>query len=174
MNFKITHVGLEDDVVASLAALMVSVVADDGSIGFLHPLSLEASARYWRDALGDPGRMVFVAWRAGDVVGTVTLFLNTPQNQPHRAEIWKMMVVPTARRAGVAAALLHAAEEAARQRGRTLLNLDTLRGGPASHLYERLGWTRVGDIPDYALTPLGEIAATTIYFKTLSDPAGGA
>ena len=74
MSFKITHVGLEDDVVASLAALMVSVVADDGSIGFLHPLSLEASARYWRDALGDPGRMVFVAWRAGDVVGTVTLF----------------------------------------------------------------------------------------------------
>ena len=101
------------------------------------------------------------------LVGTVTLALAMPKNQPHRAEVWKLLVAPAARRAGVAEALMRAVEALARDHGRTLLNLDTLQQGDAYRLYARLGWTRVGEIPDYALTPHGALAATTIFFKRL-------
>lgn len=168
MTSKIVPLDYSEDAVGQLATLMVEVVAGDGSIGFLHPLSGVQAAAYWSAALRDPGRIVYGARQAGRIVGTVTLYLDTPQNQPHRAEIWKMMVAPTARRAGLAAALMRAAERAAAQRGRTVLNLDTVQAGSASRLYERLGWIRVGDIPAYALTPMGELTATTIYFKALT------
>ena len=159
---------LSDAAVAELADLLVEVVADDGSVGFRHPLSPEAARTYWRKALEDPCRVVFGARHLGHLVGTVTLYLDTPDNQPHRAEIWKMMVHPRLRRAGIADALLRAAEAEAAERGRTLLNLDTVTGGPASRLYERAGWMRSGDIPNYALTPMGEWTGTTIYYKALA------
>jgi ribosomal protein S18 acetylase RimI-like enzyme len=158
---------LSDGAVADLADLLVDVVADDGSVGFRHPLPLAAAYDYWRKALEDSGRVVFGARHLGHLVGTVTLYLDTPDNQPHRAEIWKMMVHPRLRRAGIANTLLRAAEAEAASRGRTLLNLDTVTDGPASRLYERAGWVRSGDIPNYALTPMGEWTGTTIYYKAL-------
>ena len=167
MSTAIAHLTYSEEAVSQLAALMVDVVAGDGSIGFLHPLPFEDASAYWREALRDPGRIVFAGRQGGGVAGTVTLHLGTPPNQPHRAEIWKLMVAPAARRAGLAEALMRAAEQAAMALGRTVLNLDTVQAGPASRLYERLGWTRVGEIPAYALTPLGELTATTIYFKQL-------
>jgi GNAT superfamily N-acetyltransferase len=160
-----------EPVVTELAALLVEVVAQDGSVGFRHPVSPAAACGYWRTALSDAGRVVLGARREGRLVGTITVFLETPDNQPHRAEIWKMMVHPGARRAGVAEALLQAAETEAARRGRTLLNLDTVTGGPASRLYERAGWIRAGDIPGYALTPMGALSSTTIYYKRLEPTA---
>jgi GNAT superfamily N-acetyltransferase len=165
---------LSDAAVGELADLLVDVVAADGSVGFRHPLSPKSAQAYWRKALQDAetgGRVIFGARHLGHLVGTVTLYLDTPDNQPHRAEIWKMMVHPRLRRAGIADALLRAAEAEAVIRGRTLLNLDTVTAGPASRLYERAGWIRCGNIPNYALTPMGEWSGTTIYFKALPPAA---
>ena len=161
----------DEAAVAELASLLVEVVAQDGSVGFRHPLTPSAASQYWRAALADAGRVILGARRAGRLVGTVTLFLDTPDNQPHRAEIWKMMVCPTARREGVAEQLLQAAEAEAVRRGRTLLNLDTVTGGPASRIYERAGWVCAGDIPGYALTPMGAWSSTSIYYKRLETAA---
>jgi ribosomal protein S18 acetylase RimI-like enzyme len=171
MSVTIETVAPGEAAVDALSALLIEVVANDGSVGFLHPLDRSVADAYWRGALDDSGRIVLGAWRAGRIVGTVTVFLDSPDNQRHRAEIWKMMVAPAARRLGVAEALLRAAEARAAQEGRTLLNLDTVEKGPASRLYERLGWRRVGEIPNYALTPRGEWTATTIYFKALGGGA---
>lgn len=167
----IEALALDEIVVADLSDLLIDVVSQDGSVGFRHPVSSGAARDYWRAALADPGRVVLGARRDGRVVGTVTLFLDMPDNQPHRAEIWKMMVSPSARRAGLADALLKAVEAEASRRGRSLLNLDTVTGGPASRIYERGGWIRSGDIPDYALTPMGALSSTTIYYKRLEPAA---
>ncbi|MBV8594428.1 MAG: GNAT family N-acetyltransferase, partial [Caulobacteraceae bacterium] len=112
-------------------------------------------------------RIVFGGHVAGALEGTVTLFLDTPPNQPFRAEIWKLMVSPKARRRGLARALMAEAECEAARRGRTLLNLDTAVEGGASELYESLGWTRAGVIPDYAYTPSGALVGTAIYYRRL-------
>lgn len=166
----IDPLAFSDGVVKELAEMLVDVVAGDGSVGFMHPLPRSDAEAFWSAALRDAesgGRVVLGARRDGKIVGTVTLALAMPKNQPHRAEVWKLLVAPTARRAGVAEALMRAVEALARDLGRTLLNLDTVHEGDAYRLYARLGWTRVGEIPDYALTPHGALAATTIYFKRL-------
>ena len=102
----------------------------------------------------------------GTIVGTVQLILDLPENQPHRGDLAKMLVHRRVRRGGVGAALLAAAEECAREEGRTLLVLDTANA-EAARLYERHGWQRVGQVPGYALLPDGRPCATTFYFKTL-------
>jgi GNAT superfamily N-acetyltransferase len=102
----------------------------------------------------------------GAIIGTAQAVWATPENQPHRAEISKMLVHRRARRLGVGAAVLNAAEAAARERGRTLLVLDTA-SADAERLYERSGWHRVGIIPDYALLPEGGRCATVVYYKRL-------
>ena len=169
MRPVIEQLGAEQGVAEALADLLVDVVAADGSVGFRHPLAPDIALDYWRTALADPGRLVFGARLNGELVGTVTLFLATPDNQPHRAELWKMLVAPRARRQGVADALLKRAESAAVTAGRTLLVLDTVTAGPASRIYERAGWTKVGDIPNYALSPMGEWCGTTLYYRDLRD-----
>lgn len=169
-ELSIAPLAADEAVIADLARMLVEVVAADGSVGFMHPLSPDDAEAFWRKALADAasgGRIVLGARRDGILVGTVTLALAMPANQPHRAEVWKLLVAPSARRAGVAEALMRAVEALARARGRTLLNLDTLHLGDASRLYERLGWIRVGEIHGYALTPHGQMAATTIYFRKL-------
>ncbi len=93
--------------------------------------------------------------------------LNLPQNQPHRADVAKMLVLRRARRQGVARRLLDALEAAARGRGRSVLVLDAVTGGDAERLYERAGWTRVGVVPRYALMPDGAFCATTFFYKHL-------
>jgi GNAT superfamily N-acetyltransferase len=100
-------------------------------------------------------------------VGTVQLVLAQPENQPHRADLSKMLVASRARRRGLGAALLAAAEQLARDCGKTLLVLDTNTGSDAERLYARLGWARVGEIPDYSIQPHGGLRATTVFYKRL-------
>jgi len=101
------------------------------------------------------------------ICGTAVLVLGLPQNQPHRADLSKVLVHRRARRRGLGAALVRAAEATARDCGRDLLVLGTVTGSDAQRLYERLGWVRVGDIPRYALLPTGEFCSTTYYYRDL-------
>ena len=152
----------------ALADILVDCVAGGASVSFMSPLTRERAASFWRkvaDGVEKGERLLVVAEDAGDVVGTVQVVLSLPENQPHRGDVAKMLVRSDARRRGVGAALLRTAEDAARAAGRTLLVLDTVTGGDAERLYARLGWTRVGDIPDYALFPDGRLCSTTVFFK---------
>ena len=153
-----------------LAEILIEVVADGGSVSFMHPLSPEAARAFWDAAMAAAARgerIVLGAWVDEVLAGTVTLLLDCPPNQPHRAEISKLMTRPNHRGRGVAAALMRAAESLAVKRGRTLLVLDTAADGGASALYERLGFVHAGTIPDYALKPHGGLTATMIYWKRI-------
>ena len=128
------------------------------------------AVRFWRNAaegVTRGERAVLVAFDPSGICGTVQLILAQPENQPHRADLAKMLVHRRARRQGLGTALMQAAETTARDCGKTLLVLDTVTDSPASQLYERLGWQRVGTIPGYALMPKGESCGTTIYFRSL-------
>ena len=118
----------------------------------------------WAEAAGD--RALLVAEDAKGMCGTVQLVLGQPENQPHRADLSKMLVHRRARRQGLGAALMRAAEATARDCGKTLLVLDTANPG-AERLYERMGWTRVGEVPGYALLPQGGLCGTTFYYRNL-------
>src|SRR3954469_15359787 len=138
----------------------------------MHPLSHDRAVAFWRlvargVAAGE--RALLVAEDARGVCGTVQLMFDLPENQPHRADLAKMLVHRRARRQGLGAALMRAAEATARDRGKTLLVLDAVTDGDAARLYARLGWTRVGDIPRYALMPRGEFCSTTVFYRDLAD-----
>ena len=153
-----------------LADLLVEAVASGGSVSFMHPLTPAAAEGFWRDALAAAmrgERMIFGAWDGDLLVGTVTLLLDLPPNQPHRAEIAKMMTRLSHRGRGIATALLRAAEAAAIEKGRSLLVLDTAKDEGAAGLYERQGFTLAGAIPDYALKPHGGLTPTLIYWKRI-------
>jgi ribosomal protein S18 acetylase RimI-like enzyme len=159
---------------AMLTELLVETVASGGSVSFMHPLAPEAAAAFWDGALAAASRgerVVFGAWDGAQLVGTVTLLLDLPPNQPHRAEIAKMMTRVSHRGRGIATALLRAAEAEALARGRGLLVLDTATEEGAAGLYERLGYTCAGEIPDYALKPHGGLTGTLIYWKRLGVTA---
>lgn len=156
---------------AELAEVLIDCVQADASVGFMHPLSLEQASSFWEQigrSVAQEERALLVAEDALGICGTVQLILSMPANQPHRAELAKLLVHRRARRQGLGAKLVRAAERLAREAGRTLLVLDTITDGDAARLYERLGWQRVGDIPDYALLPRGGLASTTFYFRQLS------
>ena len=130
------------------------------------------AASFWRDvakgvAAGE--RALLVAEDDSGVCGTVQLHLAQPENQPHRADLSKLLVHRRARGRGLGAALVRAAEDTARACGKSLLVLDAVTDGDAARLYERLGWTRVGDIPGYALFPHGGLCSTTVYFRDLTE-----
>ena len=154
-----------------LARLLIDCVDGGASVSFMHPLSLERALGFWRDVAVGAARgeraLLVAQDEAGAIVGTVQLVFAQPENQPHRADIAKMLVHRRARRQGLAAALMRAAEQLAAQQGKTLLVLDTVTGGDAERLYERLGWQRCGVIPGYALWPRGGLCATTVLFKPL-------
>ena len=158
-----------------LSGLLIETVANGGSVSFMHPLSRARALAFWNEALASAARgerVVLVAedLEVGGVVGTVQVVLATPENQPHRADIAKMLVHRRARRRGVAAALMQAAEATAREAGRTLLVLDTVTGGDAERLYARMGWERCGVIPGYALLPRGGLCSTTVFYRVLTEP----
>jgi len=155
----------EPAVRAALRDMLIETVAQGGSVSFMHPLAAEDADAFWAAALAAAGRVVLGAWQAEALVGTVTLMLDCPPNQPHRAEIAKMMTLARYRGRGVATALMQAAEALAVARGRTLLVLDTATEGGASGLYERLGFVFAGEIPGYALKPHGGLTGTRIYWK---------
>ena len=153
-----------------LAALLVDVVQGGASVSFMPPFGHDAALTFWRrqlPALAAGEVVLFVALVEGMVRGTVLLQLNTPPNQPHRAEVAKLLVHRAARGRGLAGALVQALEDEAVARGRNVLTLDTMTGGVAERLYRRLGWTEAGIIPDYALFPGGTLGATTIFYKRL-------
>src|SRR5260221_4648472 len=151
-----------------LSGILIGAVADGGAVSFMHPLAPETAEAFWDDALaaaaGDE-RIVLVAWDGEILAGTVTLLLDCPPNQPHRAEIAKLMTRLSHRGRGVAAALMRAAEGLAVERARTLLVLDTATEGGASGPYEGLGVTFAGAIPDYAFKPHGGATATRPYLE---------
>jgi GNAT superfamily N-acetyltransferase len=161
--------GLTDNEMHGLALVLVDCVDGGASVGFMHPLSLPKALAFWRRVANDVesgARALVVAEDATGIVGTVQVMLDQPENQPHRAGISKMLVHRRARRHGVGAALMRAAEDAARQSGKSLLVLDTA-SGDAERLYARLGWTLVGIIPDYALWPRGGLCSTSVYYRKL-------
>jgi ribosomal protein S18 acetylase RimI-like enzyme len=173
-EIKIMPLKASPQVCSELSQILVEAVASGGSVSFMHPLALETAEDFWRDSLAsaDRGeRIVLGAFDGARLVGTVTLLLQLPPNQPHRAEIAKMMTRISHRGRGVAKALMHAAESMAIARGRTLLVLDTAVEDGASGLYEGIGFTLSGVIPDYALKPHGGLTGTMIYWKRLPQPA---
>ena len=154
----------------ALSEILIEVVANGGSVSFMHPLALDVADTFWKGALAAAARgerIVLGAFDDGRLVGTVTLLLDCPPNQPHRAEIAKLMTRMSHRSRGVAKALMQAAERLAIERARTLLVLDTAVDGGAATLYEGLGFTLAGVIPDYALKPHGGLTGTMIYWKLL-------
>jgi ribosomal protein S18 acetylase RimI-like enzyme len=163
----------EPRVIAALADILVEAVAHGASVSFMHPLAPEVAADFWAQSLAaaEAGRRVVLgALEAGELVGTVTVHLDCPPNQPHRGEIAKLMTRVDRRGRGVARLLMLEAERVARERGRTLLTLDTGTEDGAGPLYEKLGYTRAGVIPDYALKPYGGLQGTIIYWKRIGAP----
>jgi GNAT superfamily N-acetyltransferase len=161
---------LDEARIAQLAEVLIDCVAGGASVSFMHPLSRERAVEFWRGvasgvAAGE--RALLVAEDECGVCGTVQLALAQPENQPHRADLTKMLVHRRARRRGVGEALLRAAEATARDCGKTLLVLDTANPD-AERLYERGGWRRVGVIPDYALLPRGGWCDTVVYYRALA------
>jgi len=161
---------VDEGQIAQLADVLIDCVEGGASVSFMHPLTPERAIEFWRGvargvAAGE--RALLVAEDSHGLCGTVQLALKQPENQPHRADLAKMLVHRRARRQGLGAALMRAAEETARECGKTLLVLDTVTSGDAARLYERLGWERVGDIPGYALFPRGGPCGTTYYYRNL-------
>jgi len=154
----------------ALTDILIDCVEGGASVSFMLPLSRDRAADFWRQvaaAVASGHRALIVAEDGEGICGTVQLDFSVPENQPHRADLAKMLVHRRGRRRGLGAALLRAAEEVARSRGRWLLVLDAVAGGDGARLYERLGWQRVGEIPNYALYPHGGFCATTYYYKDL-------
>jgi GNAT superfamily N-acetyltransferase len=162
---------LGDPEIEGLSDVLIDCVAGGASVSFMWPLSREKAHMFWRDTAASAARgerVVLAAEDAGGaIVGTVQVVWAQPENQPHRGGLAKMLVHRQARRHGIGAALLVAAEQSARSAGKTLLVLDTVTGGDAERLYARLGWQRCGEIPNYALWPDGRPCATTVFFKSL-------
>lgn len=157
--------------IQGLSDVLIDCVEGGASVSFMLPMSRAKADGFWRRtsaSLARGERLVLAAEdAAGTIVGTVQVLLDQPENQPHRADIAKMLVHRRVRRQGVGAALLAAAERSALSAGKTLLVLDTVTGGDAERMYARQGWQRCGEIPDYALWPDGRPCATTIFFKFL-------
>jgi len=157
--------------IRGLAELLIDCVAGGASVSFMHPLSAEKAAAFWTrvaEEVAAGGRALFVAEDEQGIVGTVQLVLDLPENQPHQADLSKMLVHRRARQRGLGAALMGAAEAFARDAGRSLLVLDTA-SPEAERLYARLGWQLCGVIPRYALLPTGEPCATKYFYRDLGS-----
>jgi len=165
---------LDEAQIGQLADVLMDCVERGASVGFMLPLRRERAVEFWRNVASgvEAGeRAILIAEDANGICGTVQLVLNLPENQPHRADLIKMLVHGRARRQGLGAALMRAAEAEAIERNRTLLVLDAVTGGDAARLYEKLGWKRVGDVPGFALFPGGEVCSTTYYYRELTQLA---
>jgi ribosomal protein S18 acetylase RimI-like enzyme len=169
-NIQIKPLTPSPEIRAMLSELLIEAVANGGSVSFMHPLSQETADKFWENALaaalrGD--RIVLGAFDGDLLVGTLTLVLDLSQNQPHRAELVKMITRISHRGRGVATALLRKAESMALERARTLLVLDTASDGGAAPLYESVGFRLAGEIPDYAFKPHGGLTGTKFYWKRI-------
>lgn len=161
---------LADRQVDQLASVLIDCVDGGASVSFMQPLSRDRAVAFWRRVAEEAtagNRALLVAEDSHGICGTVQLLLSQPENQPHRADVAKMLVHRRARRQGLGAALMQAVEATARDCAKTLLVLDTVTDSDAARLYHRLGWLRVGDIPDYALLPAGGLCSTTVFYRHL-------
>lgn len=162
---------VDESHIAQLADVLIDCVEGGASVGFMLPLARERALAFWRgvaDGVSAGKRAIIVAEDEQGICGTVQLVFDLPDNQPHRADLVKMLVHRRARRKGLAAALLSAAEATARECGKTVLVLDAVTDGDAARLYARMGWVRVGDVPNFALMPDGVPCSTTYFYRDLS------
>lgn len=169
---RIEPLKAEPQIIETLSEILVEVVANGGSVSFMHPLDSETARSFWMGALSAAERgerVVLGAFDGERLVATVTLLLDCPPNQPHRAEIAKMMTRVSHRGRGIAKKLLQMAESIAIEKERTLLVLDTAEEEGASVLYEKLGFTLAGVIPDYAFKPHGGLTGTMVYWKRIGE-----
>ncbi|WP_296946150.1 GNAT family N-acetyltransferase [uncultured Massilia sp.] len=153
--------------IGQLARVLIDCVEGGASVSFMLPIAPATAQRFWQDVaagVARGARTLLVAEDEHGIAGTVQLVTDLPENQPHRADVAKLLVRPGARGAGIGRRLMEAVEDAARAQGKRVLVLDTANAA-AERLYERLGWQRVGSVPDYALLPDGAPCATTIYYK---------
>jgi len=153
-----------------LAAVLHDCVAGGASVGYMAPFSLDDAIAAFEGFAADVEqgrRLILAAFADGELVGTAQVILALMPNQPHRGEIAKVLVHRSARGRGVASQLMERAEEEARAEGKTLLVLDAVTGGDAARLYDRLGWTTVGVVPNFALYPDGRPCDTTYFWKAL-------
>ncbi|MEX3958611.1 N-acetyltransferase family protein [Trinickia sp. EG282A] len=157
------------DYVEALADVLIDCVEGGASVSFMLPITRETALAFWRNVAEGVVRgeraLLIAEDEHRNVVGTVQLVLAQPQNQPHRADVAKMLVHRRARRRAIAQRLMHALEDVAREEGKSVLVLDTVTDGDAERLYQRAGWQRVGVVPKYALMPDGAFCATTFYYK---------
>lgn len=168
MNIRRISEANETDI-QGLADVLVDCVEGGASVSFMQPMTRDKALRFWRGVAQSATRgerVLLVAEEEGKVLGTVQVVLEQPENQPHRGDVSKMLVLRAQRKRGLGEALMRAAEAAATASGKTLLVLDTASDS-AMRLYERCGWQRVGTIPDYALLPQGGYCDTVYYYKRL-------
>jgi GNAT superfamily N-acetyltransferase len=161
---------LDARVLEGLCDVLIDCVEGGASVSFMLPMTRAKAERYWRDvaaSLARGERALVIAEDPDGILGTAQAIWAEPENQPHRADVAKMLVRRRARRLGVGAAVLAAAEHAARDAGRTLLVLDTA-SPEAERLYERGGWRRAGAVPKYALMPDGSFCGTVFFYKDLA------
>lgn len=154
--------------IGELAEVLADCVTDGASVGFMAPFGPADALPFWEGvvaAVAEGAVLLFAAEREGRIVGTVQVGMSQMPNQPHRADVKKLLVRTDERGRGLARALMAAAEAEAARRGKTVLVLDTATGSPAESIYGRLGWQRVGVIPDYALYPDGRYCGTTLFYK---------
>ncbi len=156
--------------ISALAAVLRDCVEGGASVSFMAPLSKSTAESFFEktaEGVKAGERILLAAFVESRLVGTVQILTATPPNQPHRADIAKLLVMRSARGQGVAARLMEEVEQASKRAGKTLLVLDTVTGGDAERLYRRLGWTKAGIIPNYAMFPDGAMCNTTIFWKDL-------
>ncbi len=170
VEIRLLHGAEGRTLIDGLAAVLADCVAGGASVNYMAPFSHEAARLAFDGMIAEVEqgrRLLLAAFLDGVIVGSVQLVLALPPNQPHRAEIAKLLVSRAARRKGIAQALMERAETEARAAGKTLLVLDTVTGGDAERLYTRLGWARVGVVPGFALFPDGRPCATTFFYKEI-------
>jgi GNAT superfamily N-acetyltransferase len=156
---------------AGLSDVLIDCVEGGASVSFMLPMTRAKAEAFWTSVAASLERgeraVVIAEDPRGEIMGTVQAIWATQENQPHRADVAKMLVSRAVRRQGIARRLMAAIDTIAREEGKTVLVLDTVTGSPASRLYEQAGWQRVGDVPKYALMPDGEFCSTTYFYKHL-------
>jgi GNAT superfamily N-acetyltransferase len=170
VEIAVLEAPVSDAALEELSAVLVDCVAGGASVSFMAPFSQADGLKFFRGVAASvaAGDTVLIAAKLdGRIVGTVQLGLDTPPNQPHRADVKKMLVHRAARSRGIGAALMAAVEEEAKKRGRWLVVLDTVPGMSGYRLYQRAGWTQSGIIPNYALMPDGALCDTAVFWKRL-------
>ena len=162
-----------DSDIQSLSCLLVDAVDSGAAVSFVSPLTLERAQDWWRKTLSAPGAIFLIARDGNEIVGSVQLHPAWAPNQPHRAEVAKLLVHRRARRMGLGRQLMEAIEAAGKAAGYTLLTLDAKRGAAAEQLYRKLGWIHAGTIPRFAVDPDGKaMHDAVIFYKELNNGDG--